>query len=97
MLENVEYARSRRFPEKLEQRLTTIFRLDGQTLEWRVSEINGTCFNAVLHALSVGTQKSNPSFRQSHVDRVVWVTVLSGLFMRLWSAKTPTDAVITES
>jgi plasmid stabilization system protein ParE len=41
-----------------------LFRLDGQTLEWRVSEIlhnvsrswiqiNGTCFNAVLHALSV--------------------------------------------
>jgi hypothetical protein len=41
-----------------------VFRLDGQTLEWRVSEIlynvsrswiqiNGTCFNAVLYARSV--------------------------------------------
>src|SRR6476661_5418131 len=70
-----------------------LFRLDGQTLEWRVSEIlhkvsrswiqiNGTCFNAVLHTLSVWTHKSNPSFRQSHVDRVVGVTVLCGLFMR---------------
>jgi len=70
-----------------------LFRLDGQALEWCVSEIlddvsrrwvqvNITYLDVMLHGLSVWSHKSNPSFRQRHVHRVVWVTVLRRFFMR---------------